>query len=64
MKRRSTPYQSPLSETEAQRLERLDREAIQTYRDKRFAGGNISKRYYQHKNDEPDATSLNRNTKQ
>jgi hypothetical protein len=32
-------------ETEAERIERLDREAIRTYRARRYSGGEASRRY-------------------
>lgn len=42
-------------DSEAQRIAKLDREAIRNYSDKRFGGGKISRDYYRHRNDEPAA---------
>lgn len=58
MTRRRTPYQSPLTENEEQRMARLDREAIRTYSTQRYAGGGVSKRYRREQQDAPDALQV------
>ena len=47
-------------ETDAQRLARLDCEAIRSYSDQRFGGGKISRDYYRHRNDEPEPAAPNK----
>ena len=47
-------------EAEAQRLAKLDREAIRNYSDKRFGGGKISRDYYRHRHDEPETATPNK----
>ena len=47
-------------EAEAQRLAKLDREAIRNYSDRRFGGGKISRDYYRHRHDEPETPAPNK----
>jgi hypothetical protein len=58
-----TPDAPAKQETEAQRLARLDREAMQTYSARRFGGGTMSRRYHLHRNDEPDPPTAKPNKK-
>ena len=54
------PLAPARQETEAQRMARLDREAIRSYSDKRFGGGKISRDYYRHRHDEPEPAAPNK----